>query len=105
MTATIELTVAQAMKIAVRECAHPIRFTPEESRDWKAARKVLVAAGLCPNCACDGHRVRLGKWQPGDYHHNAGKRCPDCEEFVVCGVQTEFESAATEWRGDADPGL
>lgn len=70
---------------------------------WREAERVIVAAGLCPSCIQDGHRQRLNKWEPGNYWEHAGRQCPDCEEFFVCGEQPEYEP--DPWQGDADPGL
>jgi hypothetical protein len=107
METTTTLTLKQALTIAQRDTEHPIRFTHQEDVEWRAAEKVIIAAGLCPHCACASEpiRSRLEEWQPGNYWQNAGRECPNCGEFIVCGEQPEFENQATEWRGDADPGL
>lgn len=73
-------------------------------RTWVAAEQVIIAAGLCPNCACDGERTRLGPWQEGNAHEYAGRECPECEEFAVCGEQKEY-AWCEDGPSDADPGL
>jgi len=100
------MSLNRAFAVARREPANPVQWTPEEERDWKAAEAVLIKAGYCPSCASDSEeplRSKLGKWEPGDYWNYAGRACPNCEEFFVCGEQPEYEP--DPWMGDADPGL
>lgn len=94
---TTEITLKQAFVVATSDVY--------DEAKWKEARKVILKAGLCPSCACDGEKAKLGRWQPGNYWENAGRECYVCEEFIVCGEQPEYGDAADEWRGDADPGL
>ena len=91
------MTLKEAFKIAQSEVY--------DKAKWNEAKKTLIKAKRCPHCACDGLEVSLGRWEPGDYWNHAGRSCMECDEFIVCGEQPEYENAATEWRGDADPGL
>ena len=97
------MTLSEAFKVAVKETAHPIRFTPEEAKEWSEAEAALIAAGYCPYCACNDLHVKLLDWQDGNYWEHAGRECPDCEQFVICGEQPEY--CHDGWRGDYDPGL
>ena len=105
-TTTKAATTKAALKVC-RQYADNYASTPAEDAAWRQARKDLLAAGICPDCATDREPTtsHLGPWQPGNYWEHAGRECPNCEEFFPCGEQPEFESAATEYRGDADPGL
>jgi hypothetical protein len=70
---------------------------------WTHAERVIVQAGICPSCIQAGHRSRLNRWEPGNNWEHAGRICPDCEEFFICGEQPEYEP--DPWAGDADHGL
>lgn len=97
MSATTQITIEQAFAIAKSETY--------DAALWEQAEKAIVKAKLCPHCACNGEKVDLGRREEGDYWHHAGRRCMECDEFIVCGEQPEYGDAADEWRGDADPGL
>lgn len=86
----------------------PPQFTKEYDaaiEEYERHAKVLVSAGICPSCASAEEPMvsHLGDWQPGDYWNHAGRSCPNCEEFYICGEQPEYEP--DPWMGDADPGL
>lgn len=74
----------------------------------------LLAAGFCPDCAQDGKRSKLGRWEPPTHETYGGRECPSCEMFWpderAGGVETEPDYGGA-WDGlgsvasDADPGL
>lgn len=82
---------------------------------WKEAEKALTRGGWCPHCACEGERVKLGRYEAPTHDTYGGRECPQCESFVVCGTQAgsgEFlraEEIEVDASGccysDADPGL
>ena len=95
---------------AIRYAASDEAHDPER---WREARRIIVKAGLCSGCACDGRRVKLGPWIPGNATDYAGRECPECNEFEPCGEQPEYEgdcyggavTAGGMVVSDADPGL
>lgn len=74
-----------------------------DTRKWNEAIKTIEKAGFCPECACAGIRVTLRPWQEGNAWLNAGRECPECENFVVSGMQPEY--VTDSGPSDADPGL
>lgn len=69
----MKLNLEEALKIALdAEC------TPEQ---WRAAERTILARGLCPTCAQDGFRQRLGRQEEATADTYAGRECPSCEEF------------------------
>jgi hypothetical protein len=83
-----------------------IAVMESDEKDFKVIRQatsVIIAAGLCPSCACSGLRNKLGEFQEGDLYEHAGRECPTCGEFSICGPQPEF--AEFDTHSDADPGL
>lgn len=92
---TATMTLREAMKYA--------KGSDYDRATWQEAERVIVRAGYCPSCIQDGHLQRLNPWEPGNYWNQAGRACPDCEEFFACGEQPEYEP--DPWQGDADPGL
>jgi hypothetical protein len=56
---------------------------------WKQAERALVSAGLCPHCACNGQRTRLGKHEAATHETYAGRFCPSCEEFIPDSAQPD----------------
>jgi len=81
-------------------------LTQAERKLWKEAENACMNAGICWSCwANEGRRVKLSRWNPGNIWAHAGRECPECGEFTVCGEQPEYGDAGDEWRGDADPGL
>jgi hypothetical protein len=89
--------------IAIMKSDSPPKMSPAEFKQIREAEKVIVRAGLCPSCACDGAKNKLGEWQEGDVYNNAGRECLQCEDFHVCGPQPEYELA--DGPSDADSGL
>lgn len=95
------MTIEQALKTAQADC------TP---REWNEAETVLLKARLCPYCAEDGERQKLGRWQEGNASEYAGRECPMCESFFPCGPQPEYsDGPETDASGmcysDALPGF
>lgn len=94
---------AKLETLTLRQAIAYVKGPNYERSAYREAERVIVRAGLCPSCIQDNHRARLNRWEPGNYWNNAGRACPDCEEFFVCGEQPEYEP--DPWQGDADPGL
>lgn len=88
------MTIEQAIAVAMADDCIPDQ--------WKEAEKALVKAGLCPHCACDGERVKLGRYEPATHETYGGRECPCCEEFVVCGPQARRGEYLREDEPDTD---
>jgi len=98
------VTTREAFKFAAVDPGNPV--TDKWLREWKQAEAAIVAAGFCPSCATDRRKVKLLPWQPGNRELYAGRECPECEQFCVCGPQPEYADEFTEPAfSDADPGL
>lgn len=98
------MTLTEAFKFTRTDTGNPV--TSQWLRDWKQAEAVIVAAGYCPHCACDGRKEKLGPQLPGNRDTYAGRECPVCEQFFKCGEQPEYATEADESaHSDADPGL
>lgn len=96
------MNLKQAITEARREVPYPM--TDRDRKLWHEAEAVLIDAGICPGCIQDNHKAPLGKWEPGDYWHHAGRRCLHCEEFFPCGEQPEYDTSP-DCFSDADSGL
>lgn len=68
---------------------------------WEDAETVIIKAGYCPYCACDGEQSKLGQWEAGTHETYAGRECPYCEQFVICGSQDNGYMRADEPDTDA----
>ena len=90
------MTLKEAIKFA--------RSDDMNRETWHRARHVIIDADLCPGCIQDNHRAKLLPWEAGDYYNHAGRRCPDCEDFFVCGPQPEYDTSP-DCFSDADSGL
>lgn len=83
--------------------------------DFQEASDTLVKAGWCPSCAEDGHRVKLGKFEPPTHETYGGRWCTVCEMFWPApGRAGDMEPNEPDYGGafdgnqvtsDADPGL
>lgn len=58
---------------------------------WREVEKTLLAARICPSCACDGYTVALGPFEPGNAWEYSGRSCPQCEEFYPDRQRGEFD--------------
>jgi hypothetical protein len=98
------MTIQEAVKFLSAELADDFVMNQPWYDTEREAWRTLIEAGVCPTCASEtGKIVKLGKWQAGNYYEHAGRECPECEEFFVCGEQPEYEPDG--WSGDAAPGL
>lgn len=77
----------------------------------RAASRILVAAGICPECAAEGRQTSLAEWDSGNSERYAGRECYECEGFFKCGEQPILADSYAhsvhedDCRSDADPGL
>lgn len=83
---------------------------------WTEVESVLLSKGMCPSCAEDGFRQRLGRYEPPTHESNGGRACPACETFWPSPGQARnmepnepdyggaFDGLSTVYS-DADPGL
>jgi hypothetical protein len=95
------------------ELAKSATCTPEQ---WKEAEAVILAKGLCPACAEDGFRQRLGRYELPTHESYGGRACPSCEMFWPSpGQAGDMQSNEPDYGGafdglstvysDAGPGL
>jgi hypothetical protein len=100
------MTTKEAKAVA-RRLAKVDKWSCADIKEWKEANVVLADAGICPSCYInDGVVSRLMEWQPGSADEYAGRECPVCEEFAVCGEQEmEYGPVGYDEHSDADPGL
>jgi hypothetical protein len=75
------MNVTEALKVALQDDVTLAEF--------KRAERVIIAAGMCPHCACNGQRTRLGKHEAATRESYAGRSCPSCEEFIPDTVQPD----------------
>lgn len=92
------------MTPSVKAAMKTVQNDGSSSKEIDNAVSTLLGEGLCPDCAAQGETSRLRKWQAGNYYENAGRECPNCEAFHVCGIQPEYADAM-DCHSDADPGL
>jgi hypothetical protein len=98
-------------KAALAAACDPETTDPE----WPLIEKTLLAAGLCPRCARDGFRIRLGVLEPETEETYEGRHCLDCEEFYRTPGHHPDDGPPEDYGGtlgadgqvhsDADPGL